>query len=243
MERAKMIAMVASSLLFAACGADAPQDDGGNGMGGAGNVEELDIGVCDPSSQTFTLEIDNPYLPYPVGRQWVYSGEEEGATVDLRITVLDETEEVAGVTTRVIEEHEENDGEVVEISRNFIAQAEDGTVCYFGEEVDIYENGEITSHEGAWRAGGDNEPGILMPADPMEGTAYQQEVAPGVALDRAEIVRIGRMIEVPAGSFQDTVVTEESSPLDAGAQSNKAYARDVGLIVDDVVELESVTDD
>ena len=46
-------------------------------------------------------------------------------------------------------------GQVVEISRNFSAQTDGGTVCYFGEDVDIYDaTGEMVSHAGAWRADG-----------------------------------------------------------------------------------------
>jgi hypothetical protein len=39
-----------------------------------------------------------------------------------------------------------DDGEnglLVEVSRDFFAQAPGGTVCYFGEDVDDYEDGEI----------------------------------------------------------------------------------------------------
>ena len=68
---------------------------------------------------------------------------------------------------------------------------EQGTVCYFGEAVDIYENGAIVSHEGAWRADDPgNAPGIFMPADPQEGMTFQQENAPGVAMDEATIVKV-----------------------------------------------------
>ena len=53
----------------------------------------------------------------------------------LTITVLDETKEINGFRTRVIEEKEEKDGELVEVSRNFLAiDQETGDVFYFGEE-------------------------------------------------------------------------------------------------------------
>ena len=35
----------------------------------------------------------------------------------------------------------------------------DGTVYYFGEVVDIYENGEVVDHEGSWLVGGPIQPG------------------------------------------------------------------------------------
>lgn len=211
---------------------------GGSDAADSGTAGDLDLAVCDPIAGTFSTTIDNPYLPYRVGSQWIYQGEDDGATLDLRITVLDETEVVAGVTTRVVEEREEEDGELVEISRNFFVQAADGTVCYFGEDVDIYEDEGVITHEGAWRAEGENRPGIVMPGTPAVGMRYQQELAPGVALDRAEIVSMGTTVTVTAGTYTDTLSTEESSPLDSGT-SSKTYARDVGLIIDEPAELVS----
>jgi hypothetical protein len=208
---------VVAALLLSACG----RGDFENLMSG---------GVCDPS-ETFTTVIDNPYLPLPPGRRI----ELQGNGLLVRITVLDETETVAGVDTRVVEEYEAADGRVLEISRNYFAQAQDGTVCYFGEEVDIYdENGDVTSHAGAWRAGGGNAPGIFMPSSPQVGQAFHQEIAPGVAEDQAKVVALGERTQVPAGTFEDTVTMLDRNPLD-GSEDTKVYARDIGLIVDEAV--------
>ena len=54
----------------------------------------------------------------------------------------------------MVEERETEDGELVEVSRNFFAICEEtNSVFYFGEEVDDDEDGEIVGHEGAWLAG------------------------------------------------------------------------------------------
>jgi hypothetical protein len=151
--------------------------------------------------------------------------------------VPDETEVVAGVTTRILVETEFEDGEIVEVSRNFFAQAPDGSVCYFGEEVDIFEDGEIVSHEGAWRAGEDgNLPGIMMPGDPEIGMIFQQEFAPGIAEDQAEVTAFGETIDVPAGMFSDTLTTEDCNPLD-GSTDHKVYVDGIGIAIDEVAEL------
>lgn len=194
----------------------------------------MDLGPCDPSTSTFTTDVDNPYFPLPVGQQV----ELQGNGFLVRMTVLDETRTVAGVETRVVEEYEAVEGRVLEISRNFFAQAEDGTVCYFGEEVDMYgEDGEISSHAGAWTAdGGGNIPGIFMPASPSIGQAFQQEVAPGIAEDQSKIVAIGETAVVPAGTFEDTVTMIDRDPL-GGGDDKKIYARGVGLIVDEAAEM------
>ena len=221
-------------------------------MGAPASSTELDLSLCAPPRQnTFTLEIDNTYFPLPVGQVWVYQGNEQGQTIGLQITVLNETEDFYSgrrtVTTRVVEELEwedananglvDEDETLIEISRNFYAQTQDGTVCYFGEEVDIYEGGVVVSHEGAWRADDrGNAPGIFMPADPQPGMTYQQEAAPGIAEDTATVIRRGRTVTVPAGTFDDTITVRDFNPLD-GSRGTKVYAPGVGLIVDGPLDL------
>jgi hypothetical protein len=199
-------------------------------------------GVCATDAGPFTLDIDNPFFPLMVGSVHVLEGEEDGTMHRVKQTVLDETEQVAGVTTRVLEEREEEDGELIEVSRNFFAQAPDGTVCYFGEDVDIYEGGKVVDHEGAWRAGADdNRPGIVMPADPQLGMTYAQEIAiDSDAWDHASHVAEGARVKVPAGTFDDTIQTIEWTPIEPDDISRKTYARDVGMIVDDTLKLTSI---
>jgi hypothetical protein len=70
-----------------------------------------------------------------------------------------------------------------------------------------------------------------MPADPQEGMTFQQEVAPGIAEDRATILEIGRTVSTGAGTFTDTLRVRDFNPLD-GSRGIKSYARNVGLIHD-----------
>ena len=110
------------------------------GGGGAAEVlegtTELDVSICDPSGGPLSLDITNPYLPMPPGHQVVLEGPDGSGTGRVQITVLDDVKVVAGVETRVVEEREWLDDQLTEVSRNYFAQASDGTVCYFGEEVD-----------------------------------------------------------------------------------------------------------
>jgi len=213
-----------------------------NNNGGGGCPEtNLSISVCDPSAGPFSLIIDNGFFPLVVGDELVLEGEDdEGTFLEVIITVLDETEFVAGVTTRIVEEAEFEDGEVVEISRNFYAQAPDGTVCYFGEDVDDFEDGMIVGHGGEWRAGENgNLPGIIMPGNPEVGQIFQQEAAPGIAEDQAEIIALGETIEVPAGTFSDTLTTLDCNPMEGGAIDEKVYVDGIGLAIDEDAELVS----
>lgn len=210
----------------------------------AENFENLmEVGLCDPDATEFTVRVDNPYFPLPVGRQIVLEGSEWFFNdVLVRVTVLDEVRTVAGVETRVVEEYEAAGGAVVEISRNFFAQTADGIVCYFGEDVDIYDGeGNVVSHQGAWLADGQtNIPGVFMPSSLEVGQAFRQEIAPGIAEDLAKVVALGEVTEVPAGTFDETATLVDHNPLD-GSGDEKVYAAGVGLIVDGPVRMTSFT--
>jgi hypothetical protein len=216
----------------------------------------LDPDLCAPDQHTFTTDINNAYFPLPVDQVWVYTGKEQGQTIGLQITVLGQTERFYSgqdkVTTRVVEELEWEDADgdgvvdddefVIEISRNYYAQTEQGTVCYFGEEVDIFNEDGTVTHEGAWRADDPgNAPGIFMPAEPEVGMTFAQESAPGIAEDEATIIRRGSTVTVPAGTFTDTITVRDFNPLD-GSKGTKVYAGGVGLIEDGPLQLVSVTE-
>jgi len=228
------------SLFFIFWGAGC-NDGGGGGSNGVCPETNVNISVCDAGAGgPFSLTIDNGFFPAVVGSQNVIEGEDDqGVIIRVEITVLDETEEVADVTTRVVEEREFEDGELVEVSRNFFAQAPDGTVCYFGEDVDNIEDGVVVDNEGSWRAGENGSvPGIIMPADPQVGMIFMQEGAPGVAEDQAEVIALGETITVPAGTFSDTLTTEDCNPLEDGARDQKVYIRGIGLAIDEDAELQ-----
>jgi hypothetical protein len=198
----------------------------------------LDIAVCDPDTGTFSTVIDNEFFPLAAGTDLVLEGVEDGETIRVEITVPGDTETVAGVETLVMIETEYEDGELVEVSRNFMAQAEDGTVCYFGEDVDDYEDGVIVSHGGEWRAGENgNLPGIMMPGSPQVGDAYFQESAPGIAEDMGAVIALGETIDVPAGEFDDTLTAEDCNPLEDAETDEKFYVRGIGLAIDGAAEL------
>jgi hypothetical protein len=198
----------------------------------------------------FSARGANPYFILRPGYELVFEGEEDGEALGLVITVLNQTKtidvpDLGEVKTRVVEERETVDGELVEVSRNFFAICNrTNDVVYFGEEVDIYEEGEIVSHEGAWLAGqpaedGVAEPGLILPGTFLLGSRYFQEIAEGIALDRAEHTDMGLEVTVPAGTFEDCVEVTETTPLEPDSESVKIYCPEVGLVVDDVFELVS----
>ena len=206
----------------------------------------------DPRDQHFTDSFNtdtctwsatgfNPYFPLQPGIRLVLEAEDEGEVEQVIIETTDQTKMVDGVMTRVIVETESIDGELTEISTNYFAEcSETRDVYYFGEDVDIYEDGEVVSHDGAWLAGENgNRPGIIMPGGtPLVGSRYYQEVAPGVALDRAEHLAVGQTVETEAGTFENCLITFDTNalaPTEGG--DSKAYCPGLGLIRDEDLEL------
>ena len=181
----------------------------------------------------------NPYWRLNPGRYVVLGTLEPHGGEFVVISVLDETETIDDIETRVIEEREYKDGKLTEISRNFFAMAkETKDVFYFGEDVDDYVDGEITGHGGQWRAGKDGaRAGLYMPGKPVVGMRYYMEIHPDIAMDRAEIFDTDAIVETPAGTFKRSLIVTESSPLEEGDESYKRYAPDVGMIFDDGLEL------
>jgi len=190
---------------------------------------------------TFSPTGVNPYFILTPGFVLTLEGEEKKELVHLTITVLNETLDVDGITTRVIEEEETHDGELVEISRNYYAICQEtNSVFYFGEDTDIYEDGEVVSNEGSWLAGENGaSPGIFMPGTILLGSRYFQEIAPEVALDRAEITSIAPC-EVLGDMVENCVETVETTPLAPGAKELKRYAPGTGVVLDGTLELISV---
>lgn len=169
---------------------------------------------------------------------------------ELTITVTNDIEEVnfevegtpVTVETRVVMEEEYVDGELLEESWNYFAVCEGGNdVYYFGEEVNIYGEDGVT-HDGEWLAGVDGAlPGIVMPGGAfLLGARYYQEIAPGIALDRAENVAMGLSIEVSEGDYEDCVEIFEDTPLEKKSDSSKFYCPGVGLVIDDDLMLEEI---
>jgi hypothetical protein len=170
----------------------------------------------------------NPYFILEPGYRMVL----ENGSERLTITVLNETRKIDNVETRIVEERETKNDLPVEVSRNFFAISKrTKSVYYFGEEVDIYKAGKVVSHEGAWMAGVNGARfGLAMPGAPALKARYYQESAPGVAMDRAEIVSLSETLSTPAGLFKDVLKVVETTPLERGAAEAKYYAPGVGSL-------------
>jgi hypothetical protein len=192
----------------------------------------------DPRKFSRSTTVDNKWLPLVPGTQSVY----EGHTVEDRkriphkvvITVTDLVKVIAGVPVVVTHELDISDGVVEEQELMFLAQDDDGNVWHFGQLRETYDEQEFVGGrafmpglpEGA-------KAGIMMPADPREGTpSFSQGFAPPPYnwSDRGRVRKAGEATTVPAGSFDDVLLVEEWSDSEEWASQLKYHAAGVGVV-------------
>lgn len=192
-------------------------------------TESFDLQECSFSSTGKTI-----YFILEPGYQLTLKGTDDKDSVVLVITVLDETQKIGDVDTRVVEEKETANGQITEVSRNFYAICtQTNSIFYFGEDVDLYRNGQVIDHGGSWRAYSENnQAGLMMPGIILLGARYYQEIAPDIAMDRAEIKSITETMQTPAGRFENCLKTEETSSIEIKSKEYKFYAPGIGLIKD-----------
>jgi hypothetical protein len=189
----------------------------------------------------FTSTGSNRFFILEPNYQSVLIGREDGQDVQLIVTVKNETKNIDGVQTRVVEERETHDGKLAEISDNYFAMCEQtNSVFYFGEDTKIYENGKVVGgEEESWHAGADDaKAGVFMPGIVLLGARYQEETAPDVAMDRAEIISLNETVHTSDGNFDNALRIKETTPLEPGAIEYKYFAAEVGIIQDGTLKLE-----
>src|SRR3989442_14481292 len=176
----------------------------------------------------------NPYFILEPGYQLVL----EGGGTQLIITVLSETKMVDGVETRVVEERETKNGQLIEVARNYFAiSRRTNDVFYFGEEVDMYKDGKVVNHDGSWLSGvNGGKFGLMMPGRPLVKASYYQEVVPEVAMDRATIVSTTETVKTPAGEFTNCLKMEGTTPLQRLTEY-KYYAPGIAMVSDGTMKL------
>jgi hypothetical protein len=174
----------------------------------------------------FTTRIDNRWWPMTPGSRWTYRETDgQGSTQRVQVTVTGQTRTISGVQARVVHDVVTEDGQLVQNTYDWYAQDDKGNVWYLGEDTKEYEGGKVVSTEGSWEAGVDGaQPGILLPADPRRDMAYRQEYHKGQAEDAARVLSLDMRAEVPAGSFDQLLTTQDSTPLEPKLLEHKFYA-------------------
>lgn len=182
----------------------------------------------------FTINIDNPFWPMAPGSQWIYREiDEEGNEREVVVTVTTETKEIAnGITARVVRDTVTEDGRLIEDTFDWYAQDSTGAIWYLGEDTAEFDDGEIATTAGSFEAGVDGAlAGIIMPANPADGMRYRQEYYLGEAEDNGEILSIDEQAEVPAGHYEDAILTKDTITSEPDVLEYKLYARGVGPVL------------
>lgn len=198
----------------------------------AANLPKVDLNNFNRSTQ-----IDNKWFPLKPGTRLVYEGttiEDDGTAVPHRIVVnvTDLTKVIGGVRTLTTWDLDYSNGELVEKELAFYAQDDDGTVWRVGEYPEEYESGRFVKAP-CWIHGFEGaQMGIQMRSNPRLGTPdYAQGWGPAVDwTDRAQVDQLGVEAAVPAGKFQDILVTAETSSAEPNAQQLKYHAPGIGPV-------------
>jgi hypothetical protein len=234
------IAATAVTVLALTLGACGSQDDqGGGGAAATQTTTAVKVAVegdFDPGRFSDPVTIDNQWFPLKPGTQLTW----EGSALDGKdkiarkvvFTVTDLTKTIGGVRTVVGWDRDYNDGELVEPELVFFAQDDDGNVWTLGQYPEEYEDGKLVATP-AWLAGFEGaKAGLVMRTAPATGTAdYSQGLGPKVEYaDRAKVRMVNERTCVPAGCYEDVLVTEEWDTADPKARQLKYYASGVGNV-------------
>jgi hypothetical protein len=182
--------------------------------------------------------IDNEWWPLKPGTQLIYEGYtvEDNEKIPHRIvfTVTDLTKVINGVRTVVIFDRDYSNDRLEEAELAFFAQDNDGNVWHLGQYREVYDEMEFVGGR-MWVVGHlkGAKAGIMMKVQPRVGAPdYSQGYAPAPFnwTDRARTYKMSQKITVPAGSYENVLVTEEFNEEEPGAFQLKYYARGVGNV-------------
>jgi hypothetical protein len=118
------------------------------------------------------------------------------------------------------------DGRIEEVALDFYAQADDGSVWYFGEDVFNYDGGAVADLSGTWLAGKEGPAAMIMPADPQVGDVNRPENIPGLVFEEVAVAEIAKTVDGPRGPVEGAIVGRELH--DDGSFSDKIFAPGYG---------------
>lgn len=181
----------------------------------------------------FTTQITNRYFTLPVGKKMTFEGvTETGAMERIEIEILPETKTIAGVETVIYLDKVYDDNQLVEETRDYLAQHKNGDVWYFGEDVNNFENGQLKNHAGSFQHGRDGaKAGIWMKANQKVGDSYRQEYYVGEAEDMRDTIATGVTVTTKLGTYTDCVKVYDWTPLEKTSREYKYYCPQVGSLV------------
>lgn len=208
---------------------------------GAADKAQEDVAKAKQAQKAFASvkfshprDITNPYLPLSSLKQDILEGKEGSKELRIERTLKPDIRKTfkvgkQSVEVLVMEDREFESGKLAEVTLDYFAQADDGTVYYMGEDVDEYKNGKIVGHSGAWLYGKQTKiPGELMPGNPKVGGKFRSEDVPKITTEDCEVLSFSETVNVPAGTYENCLKIKEV--LSDGGIEYKYYAKGVGCI-------------
>ncbi len=198
-----------------------------SGTGCAPGTKRVDL--VQPSFSNST-RITNPLFPAGEVVQTLLLGNVDGHPLRVEYTLLPGTKTVEWngqpVETRIVQYVAYLDRRIEEVALDWYAQADDGSVWYFGEDVSNYRDGVVDNTEGTWLAGKDGPPAMIMPANPRVGDVYRVENIPGVVFEEITIKAVGVTLDGISGPVAGAMVGDQLH-VD-GSHSDKTFVPGYG---------------
>jgi hypothetical protein len=176
--------------------------------------------------------VTNPLFPISDLHSAILNGRVDGKPFRTETTLLPDTRIIEWtdgqrVETLVSQYVAYLDGRIQEAALDFYAQADDGSVWYFGEDVYNYnEDGLIADTAGTWLAGKEGPVAMIMPADPKVGDVHRPENIPGLVFEEVSVKTAGKTVDGPLGPVKGAMVGRELH--DDGTYSDKVFAPGYG---------------
>jgi hypothetical protein len=172
--------------------------------------ERVDRAVPTFSNPT---QITNPLFPVSKQASVLLLGHVDGQPFRTEVTLLPFTRviewEGQRVETLVSQYNAFLGGSIEEVAYDYYAQADDGSVWYFGEDVFDFRGGAIISTEGTWQAGRDGPAAMIMPVDPQVGDVYRTENAPGFVFEEVTVRSTDQTLDGPLGQIEGGMLADE----------------------------------
>jgi len=191
----------------------------------APDADRVDL-VAPPFSDP--TNVTNPLFPISDLHSAVLNGHVDGEPFRTETTLLPHTRIIEWTPGQCVEVLVSQytaylGGRIEEVALDYYAQADDGSVWYFGEDVFNYgPGGRIADTDGTWLAGKEGPAAMIMPADPQVGDVNRPENIPGLVFEEVTAKLLDQTAEGPSGLINGVFVAEELH--DDGSFSDKVFA-------------------
>lgn len=174
--------------------------------------------------------ITNPLHPTSAVSQVIMGGQVDGKPFRTEVTLMPGTKPIQWhgkpVDTAIIQYVAYLDGRIHEVAMDWYAQADDGSVWYFGEDVFNFEDGKVADTKGTWVASDETPAAMIMPAKPAVGNVYRPENAPEVVFEQVRVEKIDQTVPGPRGEISGAIEVMELH-MD-GTSEGKVFAPGYG---------------